>query len=52
MNVALGLDTADALATLRARAFVTGRDVDDVAEDLVADRLPAQHLAPRCDDTG
>jgi hypothetical protein len=40
VNVALGLDTQDALATLQAHAFATGRVVDDVAEDLVSGRLP------------
>jgi len=39
VNVALQLDTADALATLRAHAFASGRDVDAVAADLVDGRL-------------
>jgi hypothetical protein len=46
VNVAFGLDTQDALATLRAHAFATGRVVDDVAEDLVAGRMPLDELSP------
>ncbi len=52
VNVGLGLDTADALATLRAHAFSTGRDVDAVADDLVAGRLELADLAPEDDDAG
>lgn len=44
VGVALGLDTADALAVLRAHAFATGRVVDDVADDLVTGRLPLAEL--------
>jgi hypothetical protein len=44
VNVALGLDTPDALAVLRAHAFATGRVVDDIADDLVAGRLPLADL--------
>jgi len=44
VNVALGLDTPDALATLKAHAFATGRVVDDVADDLVDGRLPLSEL--------
>jgi hypothetical protein len=46
VNVALGLDAADALVTLKAHAFATGRVVDDVADDLVAGRLPLDRLRP------
>jgi hypothetical protein len=44
VNVALGLDTPDALATLRAFAFAAGRTVDDVADDLVSGALPLDDL--------
>jgi hypothetical protein len=44
VNLAFGLDTADALAILKAHAFATGRVVDDVAEDLVAGRLSLDAL--------
>lgn len=44
VNVALGLDTADALAVLRAHAFTTGRVVDDLADDLVTGRLSLAEL--------
>ncbi|MCZ2814535.1 hypothetical protein [Modestobacter sp. VKM Ac-2984] len=44
VNVALGLDTADALAVLRAHAFATDRVVDDVADDLVTGRLSLAEL--------
>jgi|tagenome__1003787_1003787.scaffolds.fasta_scaffold20549814_1 hypothetical protein len=44
VNVALGLDTPDALATLKAHALATGRVVDDVAADLVAGRLDLDEL--------
>ena len=44
VNVALGLDTADALAVLRAHAFATGRVVDDLADDLVEGRMPLEEL--------
>jgi hypothetical protein len=44
VNLALGLDTADALAILKAHAFATGRVVDDLAEDLVAGRLSLDAL--------
>ena len=46
VNVALGLDAADALVTLKAHAFATGRVVDDVADDLVAGRLSLDQLRP------
>ena len=39
VNVALGLDSEDALAALKAHAFAAGRVVDDVADDLVTGRL-------------
>ena len=44
VNVALGLDTPDALDVLRARAFATDRVVDDVADDLIEGRLSLQEL--------
>ena len=49
VNVALGLDTADALAVLRAHAFATDRVVDDVADDLVEGRLALDELRIRED---
>ena len=45
VNVALGLDTADALDVLRAHAFATDRVVDDVADDLLEGRLSLQELS-------
>jgi hypothetical protein len=45
VNVALGLDTADALAALKAYAFSSGRVVDDVAADLVDGRLALSELS-------
>jgi hypothetical protein len=45
VNVALGLDSPDALATLKAHAFATGRVVDDVADDLVEGRLTLDELS-------
>ncbi len=39
VNVALGLDTEDALTLLRAYAFAEDRVVDDVADDLVTGQL-------------
>jgi hypothetical protein len=50
VNVALGLDTPDALAALKAHAFATDRVVDDVAEDLITGRLSLDAL--RAPDTG
>jgi hypothetical protein len=44
VNVALGLDTAAALDTLRAHAFATDRVVDDVAADLVTGRMSVSEL--------
>jgi hypothetical protein len=44
VNVALGLDTEDALDVLRAHAFATDRVVDDVADDVVSGRLPLDEL--------
>ncbi|MBB3675415.1 hypothetical protein [Modestobacter versicolor] len=45
VNVALGLDTPDALSVLRAHAFAAGRVVDDVADDLVEGRLSLAELS-------
>ena len=45
VNVALGLDTEDALDVLRAHAFATDRVVDDVADDVVAGRLTLDELS-------
>jgi hypothetical protein len=44
VNVGFDLDTADALAVLKAHAFATGRVVDDVADDLVAGRIELDEL--------
>jgi hypothetical protein len=44
VNVGLGLDTPDALDTLRAHAFATGQVVDDVADDLVEGRISLDEL--------
>jgi len=53
VNVALGLDSADALAALKAHAFAAGRVVDDVADDLVTGRLSASELrSPEGDSAG
>jgi hypothetical protein len=49
VNVALGLDTADALAALKAHAFATDRVVDDVADDLVEGRLSLDELGVSAD---
>jgi hypothetical protein len=46
VNVALGLDTEDALAALKAYAFAHDRVVDDVAEDVLAGRLSLDELSP------
>ncbi|GAA4749761.1 GAF domain-containing protein [Modestobacter marinus] len=51
VDVALGLDTADALAVLKAHAFATDRLVDDVAEDLVSGRLSLTELRTAVSDT-
>ena len=44
-SVMLQLDPPDALAVLKARAFATGRVVDDVADDLLAGKLTVQELS-------
>jgi hypothetical protein len=44
VGLALRLQTADALAVLRSRAYAVDRTVDDLAADLVAGRLTAQQL--------
>lgn len=46
LNVHLDLSAPDALAVLRARAYATERLVDDIAYDLLTDRLPVQDLRP------
>jgi hypothetical protein len=48
LSVGLDVSTPGALALLRARAYGTGRTVDDVAADLLAGRLRAADL--RSDD--
>ena len=50
VNVAFGLDTADALAVLKAHAFATGRVVDDLADDLVEGRIQLDELRTAEDD--
>jgi hypothetical protein len=44
VTAALGTSRADALALLRARAYGTGRLVDELAEDLVSHRLSVHEL--------
>ncbi|WP_448618411.1 ANTAR domain-containing protein [Geodermatophilus sp. URMC 65] len=44
VSLALRLQTSDALAVLRSRAYAVDRTVDDLAADLVAGRLTAQQL--------
>jgi hypothetical protein len=44
VNVGFDLDTADALAVLKAHAFAAGRVVDDVADDLVSGRMELEDL--------
>ena len=44
VNMGFDLDTADALAVLKAHAFATGRVVDDVADDLVEGRIDLDEL--------
>lgn len=44
---ALGVPAEQALATLRAHAFASGRMVDEVADDLVAGRLAPAEVEPR-----
>jgi hypothetical protein len=44
VSLALQLETADALAVLRSRAYAIDRTVDDLAADLVAGRLTARQL--------
>jgi hypothetical protein len=43
---ALQVSADDALAVLRASAYVTDRTVDEVADDLVNDRLPLSDFRP------
>jgi hypothetical protein len=45
VSLALQLETADALAVLRSRAYAEDRTVDDLAADLVAGQLTARQLA-------
>ncbi len=45
ISVQAGVPVEDALAQLRARAFATGRDLDEVAADVVARRLRFDDLA-------
>lgn len=44
IGVALALPSADALSMLRAHAYVAGRDLDDVAADVVSGELPTDAL--------
>jgi hypothetical protein len=50
INVALGVETVDALAMLRARAFAAGRLADDLADDVVEGRLPVEQLRDAGED--
>jgi hypothetical protein len=44
VSLALELETVDALAVLRSRAYAVDRTVDDLAADLVSGRTAAQQL--------
>lgn len=44
INAALDLDAEDALSLLRANAYATGRDLDDVAADVVSGYLSTASL--------
>lgn len=44
ISVHLDTDTTDALAVLRAHAFVRGVDLDDLAEDLTSRRIPIDDI--------
>lgn len=44
VSLALQLETADALAVLRSRAYAVDRTVDDLAADVVSGRLTARQL--------
>jgi hypothetical protein len=44
VGLALQLDTEDALAVLRSRAYASDRTVDALAADLIAGRLTAGEL--------
>jgi hypothetical protein len=44
VSVALLLDVPDALSLIRAHAYTAGRDLDDVAADLVSGELPTDAL--------
>ncbi len=44
VSLALRLQTSDALAVLRSRAYAVDRTVDDLAADLVSGRLAARRL--------
>lgn len=44
VTLATGLSSSDALAALRARAFGTGRLVDEISADIVAGTLDPRHL--------
>lgn len=46
ISAALRLDADDATALLRAHAFAAGRDIDDVATDVVSGRLSTDALWP------
>jgi len=45
VSVGLELDSADALVLLRAQAYGADRDLDDVAADVLARRLPLAELS-------
>jgi hypothetical protein len=51
VNAGLGLDSEDALAVLRAHAYATGVDLDEVAGEVVGGRLPLERLALESDTT-
>lgn len=46
ISAALSLDAGDATALLRAHTYAAGRDIDDVAADVVCGLLPTDALWP------
>jgi hypothetical protein len=46
LNVRLLVSTPDALALLRARAYATDRLVDDLAHDVITQRIPVEDFQP------
>ena len=46
LNVQLRVTAPDALSLLRARAYATDQLVDDVAHDVLTQRMPVEDLRP------